>query len=87
MPTYETIAKLNLKLNAKAASVQSNLRYGQLGFLYLTVSPEEYGTLSEVAFVITINPVTSPIISITATAAQVWALMRQHATNIQIFKE
>ena len=69
MPTYETIAELNLKLIANAASVQSNLGDGQLGLLHLTVSPVEYGTLSVVAFVPPINPGKSPIIPIAATAA------------------
>ena len=87
MPTYETISELNLKLIANAASVQSNLGDGQLGLLHLTVSPVEYGTLSVVAFVPPINPGKSPIIPIDATAYQISPLMRQHATNIQIFKE
>jgi hypothetical protein len=39
MPTFATIAKVNLKLNANAASVQSNLGDGTLGLLALTISP------------------------------------------------
>ena len=87
VPTYESIAELNLQLNANAASVQSNLGDGKLGLLYLTISPEEYDTLSAVAFVPPVNPGTGPAIPIAATASQITALMRQHATNLQLFKE
>jgi hypothetical protein len=46
IPTYESIAELNLQLKANAASVQSNLGDGQLlGLLALTVSPAVFNTL------------------------------------------
>ena len=38
MPTYNTITKVNLKLNSNAASVQSNLGCSTLSLLQLTVS-------------------------------------------------
>ena len=38
-PTYNTISEVNLKLNSNSAYVQSNLVYGTLGLLQLTVSP------------------------------------------------
>ena len=50
LPNYETITELHLQLNANAASVQSNLENGQLGLLYLTVTPEVYRTMSDVDF-------------------------------------
>jgi hypothetical protein len=62
IPTYESIAELNLQLNANAASVQSNLGDGQLGLLALTVSPAVFNTLSAVAFVHPVNPGTNPVI-------------------------
>ena len=68
IPTYESIAELNLQLNANAASVQSsNLGNGQLGLLALTVSPAVFNTLSAVAFVHPVNPGTNPIIPPGAT--------------------
>ena len=87
VPTYETIAELNLKLNANAASVQSNLGDGQLGLLYLTVTPAEYTTLSATAFVPPANPGTTPVIATGATAAQTSASIRQHTTEITLFRE
>lgn len=67
IPTYESIAELNLQLNANAASVQSNLGDGQLGLLALTVSPAVFNTLSAVAFVHPVNPGTNPVIPPGAT--------------------
>ena len=81
VPTYETIANLNLQLNVNTASVQSNLGDGLLGLLYLTISSAEYNTLSAVAFIVPVNPGTGPIIPAGATAALISSLMRQHATD------
>ena len=54
-PTYNTIAKVNLKLNSNSASVQSNLGCGTLGLLQLTVSTAVYNTLSVTPFVVPVN--------------------------------
>ena len=50
--TYNTIAKVNLKLNSNAASVQSNLGCGTLSLLQLTVSPAVYNTLPSINFIV-----------------------------------
>ena len=55
-PTYSTIKELHLKLNANAASVQSNLGDGNNGLIYLTVSDEVFNTLSDVPFIEPANP-------------------------------
>ena len=55
-PTYNTIAKVNLKLNSNPASIQSNLGCGTLGLLQLTVSPAIYNTFLSNAFIVPINP-------------------------------
>ena len=55
-PTYEDIAKINLQLNANAASVFSALGNSQLGLLILTVTPEVYALHSATAFVAPVNP-------------------------------
>jgi hypothetical protein len=88
VPTYETLAALNLQLNANAASVQSNLGNGQLGLLYLTVSPALYATLSATAFIPPANPGAVPVpLPAGATAAQITAGIRQHATELMLFRE
>ncbi len=56
LPTYSTIKELHLKLNANAASVQSNLGDGNNGLIYLTVSDEVFNTLSDVPFIEPANP-------------------------------
>ena len=87
IPTYESIAELNLQLNANAASVQSNLGNGQLGLLALTVSPAVFNTLSAVAFVHPVNPGTNPVIPPGATTHVTSHLTRVFATQKAIFRE
>jgi hypothetical protein len=88
IPTYESIAQLNLQLNANAASVQSNLGNGQIGLQEaLTVFPAVFNTLSAVAFVHPINPGTNPIIPPAATTHVTSHLTFVFATQKAIFKE
>ena len=56
-PDYESIADIHIKLNSNAVSVQSNLRCGTLGLLFLTVFPAVYVTFSTIVkvFVSIIN--------------------------------
>ena len=55
-PTYETITESIALLKANAASIQTELGGGRLGFLALTVSPAVYATLSATAFAVPANP-------------------------------
>ena len=88
IPMYESIAELNLQLNANAASVQSNLGDWQLGLLALTVSPAVFNTLSAVvALVHPVNPGTNPVIPPGATTHVTSHLTRVFATQKAIFKE
>ena len=72
--TYNTIAEVNLKLNTNTASVQSNLGYGTLGLLHLTVSPVVYNTLSSITFIVPVNPNSEPIIPANSTGTQMTKL-------------
>jgi hypothetical protein len=87
VPTYETLAELNLQLNANAASVQSNLGDGRLGLLFLTVSVAEYNTLSAVAFIAPVNPGAAAVISVGSTAAQIAARQCRHRDAQALFRE
>ena len=87
VPTFETIADLNLQLNTNAVAVQSNLGDGQLGLLFLTVSPAEYNTLSKTEFIPPTNPGTTPIIPDGSTGAQISAIIRQHSNDTNVFRE
>jgi hypothetical protein len=87
VPTYESLAELNLQLNANAASVQSNLGDGLLGLLFLTVSVAEYNTLSAVAFIAPVNPGATAVIPAGSTAAQIAVRQRTHRDNLALFRE
>ena len=86
-PTYNTIAEVNLKLNSNAASVQFNLGCGTLGLLELTVSPVIYNTLFVTAFVVPINPGSSPDIPSNSTGAQMTELCYASDTAAALFNE
>ena len=86
-PTYNTIAKVNLKLNSNAASVQSNLGCGTLGLLQITVSPAVYNTLSVTAFVVPVNPGYAPNIPANSTGAQITELCYAFDTAAALFNK
>ena len=62
---------MHMKLNSNAVWVQSNLGYGTLGLLYLTVSPAVYSTLSASSFVVPVNPGSKPITPKHSTGPQI----------------
>ena len=66
-PTYATIHAIHEFLNSKAASVTTNLGYGTLGHLCLTLSPTVYVTLSTARVVPPLNPGATPVIPAGAT--------------------
>jgi hypothetical protein len=85
IPTYKSIAEINLKLNANAASVHSNL--GAHGLLALTIDPAVYNTISPDPFLPPANPGANPILPDNATVAFIAELIRQHAASLRIWKE
>lgn len=86
-PTYASIAEINLKLNANAASVHSNLGDGLLGHLALTVTPEVYNTLSATPFVTPVNPGAQPVIPALATQHVIAATEREHKEALRIWRQ
>ena len=86
-PDYESIADIHLKLNPNAVSVQSNLGFGTLGLLFLTVLPAIYTTLSTTAFFPPVNPVPKPSISTGSTGAVIADLRYHHTEATKIFAE
>ena len=86
-PDYESIANIHLNLNYNAATVQSNLGCGTLGFLYLTVSPAVYATLSTTTFVLPVNPGPKPIIPTGSTGTVISDLRYHHTKATKIFIE
>jgi hypothetical protein len=86
-PTYETLSEVHLKLNTNAASVQSHLGNGQLGLLFLTVTPAVYNTQSAVVFTPPTNPGANPIMPPGSTGAQIADLRRQHDIATDFYRE
>ena len=87
IPTYESIADLNLKLNANAASVHSNLGDGAHGLLALTIDPAVYNTISPILFVPPANPGVNPLIPALSTNAIITKLTRQHSSSLKTWQE
>ena len=86
-PTYNTIAEVNLKLNSNSASVQSNLGYGTLGLLKMTVSLSVYNTLLSISFIVPVNPGSIPIIPTNSTGSQIAELCYAFDTASALFNE
>jgi hypothetical protein len=87
LPTYETIAEVQRNLNANAASIETTLGGGTLGYLALTVDPAVYLTLAGVAFVAPVNPGWQPVIAPGATGTRIAELVRQHTEEKRIWSE
>ena len=86
-PNYKTVAEVHFKLNSNSASVQSNLGYGQLGLLYLTVSPSVYNTLFAIVFIPPVNPGATTIITAGSTSAAIANELRSFADATALFKQ
>ena len=86
-PTYEAIKELQKKLNANAASIHSHLGNGKLGLLYLTMTPEVYNTLSDVAFVPPLNPGPNVTYPPEGTQYQIRAAEKLHSESTKLFKQ
>ena len=85
--TYNTIAKVNLKLNSNSASVQFNRGCGTLGLIQLTVSLAVYNTLLSIPFIVPVNPVSVPIIPANSTGAQITELCYAFDTASALFNK
>jgi hypothetical protein len=82
VPNYEFISSLILQLNVNAAPVQSNLRNGLLGLLYLlAITPAEYNALSATKFIPSENPGAAPPMWNAATNSQLATPIRENNTG------
>ena len=86
-PTYESIWRVQLKLNANDASVQSHLGNGRLGLLSLTVTPVVLNTLSHISFVPPRNSGPNVIIPPGQIAAQITAINQTHDSQAILHKQ
>ena len=84
-PTYETLAKVHLKLNTNAASIHLNLGNRQLCFLFLTIIPSIYNTQSKIVFVPPTNPGPSFIIPQVLMGAHIADICRKYDVKSALY--
>jgi len=87
IPSFTSINELQIKLNANAASVQSDLGNGNLGLLYLTVTPAVYTTLSDTAFIEPTNPGQVPNVPAGTSGANAMHIRRLFDEDRRVFRE
>ena len=86
-PTYNSIAKVSLKLNSNVSSFQSNPGCGTLVVLQLAVSSTVYTTLSDSAFIVTVNHGLEDDIPDASTGPQTAELCYKHDIATALFNE
>ena len=84
LPIYSTIKELHLKLNANAASVQSD---GNNGLIYLTVTDEIYNTLLDVPFIESTNPGIVPTFPQHASTCLQMEIRQDFDENRRVFNQ
>ena len=87
IPTFASIRQIQVELNANASSIHSNLGNGQLGLLFLTVSPATYETLSDVPFEIPVNPGPVPVIPAQMSARAAADARTEHVELKRVFDQ
>ena len=86
IPTYKTLAEVNLQLNSNTASVHLELVNGQLGLLELAVTAPVYLTLADVSFFPPVNPL-QVVIPPRFVRTTIAALQTSHSKKTSKWKE
>ena len=87
VPDYNSITLVANDLKANAACIASELGGGALGHLALTVPTAVYTTLSNTAFVVPVNPgTTPPALPANATAAQISANRDRYNDRLHVYR-
>ena len=86
-PTYSFIHEIHQFLSSNAASIQSNLGYGTMGLIYLTLPLTVYATLSTILLGPPPNPAATATIPSNATALQTSSICQAHNEALEIFKD
>ena len=87
IPTFDSINDLQIKLNANAASIQSDLGKGRLGLLYLTVTADVYNNLSNTPFIEPANPGQVPIVPPGTNSSGASHIQRLFDEDRQVFRQ
>ena len=86
MPTFITLTKMKKQLQSNAQSITSDLGGGGHGHLGLVLTPEEYSTVSNDAYVAPVHP---SVLAIPRNADAAEAVRRENAfqKRIKLFRE
>ena len=87
IPSLASINELQIKLNANAASVQSDLGDSNLGLLYLAVTPAVYNTLSNTEFIEPVDPGQVPNVPAGTSSANATYIHRLFDEDRHVFRE
>ena len=87
IPTFAEISRINVLLNANAASVHSNLGDGRNGLLALTVTQQVYMSITGVPFIYPMNPGPIPTIPDVAAASTISTINSTHKEAQRIWNE
>jgi hypothetical protein len=87
-PIWQTInsAKLKLKLNANALTIDSSVGGGAHGHLFLLNSIANYTAITNEAYILPVNPGPLPIYPAGATAAQINAATINHSNEMATYR-
>ena len=86
-PCYESIAKLQLKLNVNTAFMQLNFRCSQFDHLWLTARKPANNTISAIPFLPPHNPGATPIVPAASTSAQISSIQYNFSQDTLVFKK
>ena len=86
IPNYQSIKELQVKLNANAALIYTNLGDGKHGLLRLTVSETQYNTVALILFIVPTNPGVL-IYSVNASAQKMVKEKEAHDLATTSFRE
>ena len=87
IPTFASINDIHIKLNANAASIQSDLGNGRLGLLSLTVTNDVYNTLSDTPFIEPANPGQVPTVPAGTSSTAATHIRRLFDEDRRVFRQ
>jgi hypothetical protein len=83
-PDFESISKLNLQLNANAASIETTIGTGENGYLALKIPTNDFKALNNgTAWAASTNLGPSPTVGASATGLQIAEANKVHARQMK----
>ena len=85
MPMYESLVNSIYQISSNAASIQTTISGGKIGYLVLTVSTTVYMTLSETYFAKLVNPSPAPSIPTNSTGIKQTAIRYKFDLDTELY--